>query len=97
MKFSDTYRKSGQEDRLIPFGMSGLKLPLFSGYSYNELSHPVWDEWIEIDARISSVFPSARLIPFGMSGLKYCFGVPVDSDRRSHPVWDEWIEISGRY
>ena len=33
---------------LIPFGMSGLKSIEDPSESIEQLSHPVWDEWIEI-------------------------------------------------
>ena len=35
-------------DGLIPFGMSGLKCRGNSNLCDNTMSHPVWDEWIEI-------------------------------------------------
>ena len=34
---------------LIPFGMSGLKSIEDPSESIEQLSHPVWDEWIEIE------------------------------------------------
>ena len=37
---------------LIPFGMSGLKCLTSQRLVRVILSHPVWDEWIEIFARL---------------------------------------------
>ena len=34
------------------------------------MSHPVWDEWIEIGEDWMSEPGNKGLIPFGMSGLK---------------------------
>ena len=58
------------------------------------MSHPVWDEWIEIRIRTPGKQTVLRLIPFGMSGLKFRSGSVRVKFLGSHPVWDEWIEIA---
>ncbi len=56
---------------LIPFGMSGLKSYYHRLYPIYIVSHPVWDEWIEMTHCKAIISPFRnRLIPFGMSGLK---------------------------
>ena len=44
--FSQVYLR--KDKRLIPFGMSGLKLESEFEISEKSMSHPVWDEWIEM-------------------------------------------------
>ena len=56
-------------------------------------SHPVWDEWIEMDDPHYMRRIKKGLIPFGMSGLKSIAYKTIQSAVLSHPVWDEWIEM----
>ena len=87
-----------EQPRLIPFGMSGLKFLTQRQAHFRALSHPVWDEWIEIMFRNERKLPYWRLIPFGMSGLKCRFCIDRSINRfKSHPVWDEWIEIESKF
>ena len=51
--------------------MSGLKSRYSPRTRQRTLSHPVWDEWIEISISSSEKKEHTRLIPFGMSGLKF--------------------------
>ena len=65
-----SYKESMVSSRL---GWVDWNTPREIYYLRRKMSHPVWDEWIEINSNFRKRNFILSLIPFGMSGLKCRF------------------------
>ena len=57
-------------------------------------SHPVWDEWIEINKTNVLTLILYQSHPVWDEWIEICSFKGNRKLKKSHPVWDEWIEIN---